>query len=87
MGTRSSPGVSQIRMMNTSLITSLQMNPSLEICKFTNPEIKNLAPCFPPETVFRPFDPSARSDAISRTWFCFPASHTPSLTSLNGSSP
>ncbi|MFS7912998.1 hypothetical protein Hanom_Chr02g00136481 [Helianthus anomalus] len=69
-GTRSSPRVSpekddEVKSQN------LLMNPSIEICKFTNPEIQNLAPCFPPGTVFRPFDPSTRNDAISQTWFCF----------------
>ncbi|KAJ0780810.1 hypothetical protein HanPI659440_Chr06g0242011 [Helianthus annuus] len=51
------------------------MNPSSKICKFTDPEIENLAWCFPSETVFRPFDQSAHSDAISPVWFCFPALH------------
>ncbi|KAF5797241.1 hypothetical protein HanPI659440_Chr08g0314551 [Helianthus annuus] len=49
------------------------MNPSSKICKFTDPEIESLFLCFPPETVFRPFDPSVRSDAISPVWVCFPA--------------
>ncbi|MFS7930835.1 hypothetical protein Hanom_Chr04g00348891 [Helianthus anomalus] len=49
------------------------MNPSSDICNFTDPEIENLAPCFPPETVFRPFDPSAHSDSVLAVRFCFPA--------------
>ncbi|MFS7888196.1 hypothetical protein Hanom_Chr00s000001g01592101 [Helianthus anomalus] len=49
------------------------MNPSSEIYKFTNPEIESLAPCFPLETVFRPFDPLVRNDSILPVWICFPA--------------
>ncbi|KAJ0485481.1 hypothetical protein HanLR1_Chr14g0531191 [Helianthus annuus] len=51
------------------------MNPSSEFCKFTDSEIESLVPCFPPENVFRPFNPSVHSDAISLVWVCFPALH------------
>ncbi|KAJ0715060.1 hypothetical protein HanPI659440_Chr13g0496761 [Helianthus annuus] len=72
MGTKSSLGTS-LEKDNSLNSQNLLMNLSLEICKFTDPEIENLAPCFPPKTVFRPFDPSARSDVVSPVWFCFPA--------------
>ncbi|KAJ0505876.1 hypothetical protein HanRHA438_Chr12g0560431 [Helianthus annuus] len=72
MDTRSFPCTSPDKD-NGLRTQNLLMNPLSEICKFTEPEITNLVPCFQPETVFRPFDPSARSDAISPVWFCFPA--------------
>ncbi|MFS7976629.1 hypothetical protein Hanom_Chr10g00894621 [Helianthus anomalus] len=72
MGTRSSPGTNP-KKDNILRSQNILMNLSSEIYKFSNPEIENLASCFPPETVFRPFDPSAHSDAISMVWFFFPA--------------
>ncbi|MFS7937372.1 hypothetical protein Hanom_Chr05g00426791 [Helianthus anomalus] len=65
MATRSSPRVSpdkddEVKYQN------LLINPSFQICKFTDLEVENLAPYFPPGTIFRPFNPSAHSDAISR---------------------
>ncbi|KAF5778572.1 hypothetical protein HanXRQr2_Chr12g0549071 [Helianthus annuus] len=72
MDTRSFPGTSPDKD-NGLRTQNLLMNPSSEICKFTDPEIENLTPCFPPETIFRPFDPSAHNHAISPVWFCFPA--------------
>ncbi|MFS8021107.1 hypothetical protein Hanom_Chr16g01423521 [Helianthus anomalus] len=70
MITRSSPGKSPEKD-STPLSQNLLMNPLSEICKFTDPEIESLSPCFPPEIVFRPFNSSVRSDAISPIWFCF----------------
>ncbi|KAF5785907.1 hypothetical protein HanXRQr2_Chr10g0434321 [Helianthus annuus] len=72
MGTRSSPGTSPEKD-NILMSQNLLMNPSSKICKFTDLENENLTPYFPLETIFRPFDPSARSDAISMMWFCFAA--------------
>jgi hypothetical protein len=48
-------------------------NPNAETCKFSDHEIQLISPCFPQNTVFRPFDASARSDCTSDTWVCFPA--------------
>ncbi|KAM0050067.1 hypothetical protein Hdeb2414_s0008g00293281 [Helianthus debilis subsp. tardiflorus] len=70
MNTRFSPAKSPIEDEGLRSHNLLK-NPSSEICKFTDPEILNLVSCFPPGIVFRPFDPSACSDATSKTWFCF----------------
>ncbi|KAJ0547555.1 hypothetical protein HanIR_Chr08g0373491 [Helianthus annuus] len=48
-------------------------NPSLELCRFTNPEIDQIRHCFPAETVFRSFDSSMKSDCVSEAWITFPA--------------
>ncbi|MFS7965178.1 hypothetical protein Hanom_Chr08g00759061 [Helianthus anomalus] len=72
MITRSSPSNSPEKD-NTPRIQNLLMNPSSEICRFTDPEIESLFPSFPPETVFWPFDPSVHSNVISPVWGCFPA--------------
>ncbi|MFS7986234.1 hypothetical protein Hanom_Chr11g01007931 [Helianthus anomalus] len=63
MGTQSSPGV---RPNKNDGIKSqnLPMNPSSNICKFTDPEIQSLASYFPSGAIFRPFDPSTRSDVV-----------------------
>ncbi|MFS7934472.1 hypothetical protein Hanom_Chr05g00391921 [Helianthus anomalus] len=47
-------------------------NPSLELCRFTNPEIDRIRHCFLTETIFRSFDSSLKSDCISDTWVAFP---------------
>ncbi|KAM0051552.1 hypothetical protein Hdeb2414_s0007g00237861 [Helianthus debilis subsp. tardiflorus] len=52
---------------------NLLKDPYSEICKFTDPEIQNLKSCFPPKTIFRSFDSSVRSVAVSETLICFPA--------------
>ncbi|MFS7968854.1 hypothetical protein Hanom_Chr09g00802391 [Helianthus anomalus] len=72
MVTRSSPGKS-LDMDSVPQSQNLLMNPSSELCKFTDPEIEGLFTCFPTETIFRPFDSSMKSDALSPTWVCFPA--------------
>ncbi|KAJ0576460.1 hypothetical protein HanIR_Chr05g0224691 [Helianthus annuus] len=50
----------------------LTKNPSLELCRFTDPEIDQLRHCFPDGTIFRPFDSSMKSDCQSDTWVTFP---------------
>ncbi|MFS7964197.1 hypothetical protein Hanom_Chr08g00747361 [Helianthus anomalus] len=50
--TRSSLGSSPEKD-NTPQSQNLLMNPSSEICKFTDLEIESLFPCFPPKTIFR----------------------------------
>ncbi|MFS7909932.1 hypothetical protein Hanom_Chr02g00100411 [Helianthus anomalus] len=51
----------------------LTKNPSLELCRFTDPEIDQLRHCFPDGTIFRPFDSSMKSDCTSDAWVTFPA--------------
>ncbi|MFS7906314.1 hypothetical protein Hanom_Chr01g00057821 [Helianthus anomalus] len=51
----------------------LTQNPSMELCRFTNPDIDRLRPCFPDDTIFRPFDYSTKSDCASDRWITFPA--------------
>ncbi|KAF5790392.1 hypothetical protein HanRHA438_Chr09g0394271 [Helianthus annuus] len=70
MATRSLPGKS-LDMDSVPQSQNLLMNPSSELCKFTDPEIEGLFTCFPPETIFRPFDSSMKSDVVSPTWVCF----------------
>ncbi|KAJ0637333.1 hypothetical protein HanOQP8_Chr17g0672581 [Helianthus annuus] len=48
-------------------------NPSLEFCRFTDPEINRIRHCFPAGTVFRAFDSSMKSDCVSDAWTSFPA--------------
>ncbi|MFS7945217.1 hypothetical protein Hanom_Chr06g00521601 [Helianthus anomalus] len=72
MVTRSSPGKSQ-DMNGVPKSQNLLKNPSMEVCKFTDPEIDSLYTCFPPGTIFRPFDSSIKSDSVSPIWVCFPA--------------
>ncbi|KAF5756065.1 hypothetical protein HanXRQr2_Chr17g0810211 [Helianthus annuus] len=56
-------------------------NPSLELCRFTDPEIDRIRHCFPEGTIFRPFDSSMKSDCVSDAWITFPA--TPFLIGFN----
>ncbi|KAJ0585196.1 hypothetical protein HanHA89_Chr05g0197511 [Helianthus annuus] len=56
-------------------------NPSLEVCRFIDPEIDRIRHCFPAETVFQSFDSSMKSDCISDTWVAFPA--TPFLIAFS----
>ncbi|KAJ0753208.1 hypothetical protein HanPI659440_Chr09g0333131 [Helianthus annuus] len=51
----------------------LTKNPSMELCRFTDPEVDQFRPCFPDGTIFRPFDSSTKSDCVSDTWITFPA--------------
>ncbi|KAM0055599.1 hypothetical protein Hdeb2414_s0006g00208061 [Helianthus debilis subsp. tardiflorus] len=43
-----------------------------ERCCFTDPQIDNIRHCFPGNTLFKPFSPTALSDYISETWVAFP---------------
>ncbi|KAM0026312.1 hypothetical protein Hdeb2414_s0020g00556811 [Helianthus debilis subsp. tardiflorus] len=43
-----------------------------ERCCFIDPEIDRIRHCFPANTVFKPFDPTIRSDFVSETWVAFP---------------
>ncbi|KAJ0669011.1 hypothetical protein HanPI659440_Chr17g0696191 [Helianthus annuus] len=49
-------------------------NPSLELCRFTDPEINRLRHCFLEGTIFRPFNSSMKSDCVLDAWITFPAS-------------
>ncbi|KAJ0740129.1 hypothetical protein HanOQP8_Chr06g0213421 [Helianthus annuus] len=50
----------------------LLKNPSMKLCRFTDPEIEQIRHCFPEGTVFRAFDSSIKSDCKSDTWVSFP---------------
>ncbi|KAJ0561078.1 hypothetical protein HanHA300_Chr06g0218761 [Helianthus annuus] len=52
---------------------NLLKNPSSELCRFTDPEVDQFYTRFPPNTIFRAFDSSAKGDCVSSTWVCFPA--------------
>ena len=54
-------------------IQNLLKNPEGEACVFTDREIDLLQNNFSEGTVFKSFDQDLRSDAISKTWVCFPA--------------
>ncbi|MFS7918590.1 hypothetical protein Hanom_Chr03g00202951 [Helianthus anomalus] len=56
-------------------------NPSLELCRFTDPEIDWIRHCFSAGTVFRPFDSSMKSNCVSDAWITFPA--TPFVIGFN----
>ena len=43
-----------------------------ERCIFTDPQIDRVRYCFPANTVFKPYDPSALSDHTSDSWVAFP---------------
>ncbi|KAJ0682322.1 hypothetical protein HanPI659440_Chr16g0646041 [Helianthus annuus] len=45
--------------------------PSSELCRFTDLEVDQFFTCFPPGTVFRPFNSSLKSDSVSHVWVCF----------------
>jgi hypothetical protein len=49
-------------------------HPDQEHCLFTDQDIKSLKSrrVFPDGVVFRPFDPTVKSDFASKTWVCFP---------------
>ncbi|KAJ0761649.1 hypothetical protein HanOQP8_Chr04g0152361 [Helianthus annuus] len=72
MVTRSSPNKG--RDLNGSpQRQNLLKNPSTQLCRSTDLEIDRLNTCFPPGTIFRPFDLSTKSDYVSPVWVCFPA--------------
>ncbi|MFS7904522.1 hypothetical protein Hanom_Chr01g00037091 [Helianthus anomalus] len=52
----------------------LTKNPSMELCRFTDPEVDQFRSCFPDGTIFRPFDSSTKSDSVSNVWITFHAS-------------
>ena len=52
---------------------ALLTHPQEESCIFTDREIEHIKRLFPSNAVFKPFDQHLRSDAISKTWVCFPA--------------
>ncbi|KAM0064633.1 hypothetical protein Hdeb2414_s0003g00105311 [Helianthus debilis subsp. tardiflorus] len=56
-------------------------NPSLGLCRFTNPKICRIRHCVPAGTVFRSFDSSMKSDCVSDAWITFPA--TPFVIGFN----
>ncbi|MFS8022866.1 hypothetical protein Hanom_Chr16g01444561 [Helianthus anomalus] len=70
MVTRSSPGKSQ-DMNGVPQSQKLLRNPSIKLCKFSDPEIESLYTCFPSGTIFRPFDSSMKSDSVSPIWVFF----------------
>ena len=43
-----------------------------ERCCFTDPQIDKIRHCFPANTLFKSFSPTALSDYISETWVAFP---------------
>ncbi|MFS7927234.1 hypothetical protein Hanom_Chr04g00306591 [Helianthus anomalus] len=51
---------------------SVTKNPSLELCRFTDPEIDRIRHYFPAETVFRSFDSSTKRDCVSDAWITLP---------------
>ncbi|KAF5818085.1 hypothetical protein HanXRQr2_Chr02g0060701 [Helianthus annuus] len=51
----------------------LTKNLSMELCRFTDPEIDHLRHRFPDGTIFRPFDSSMKSDYQSEVWVTFHA--------------
>ncbi|KAJ0785793.1 hypothetical protein HanOQP8_Chr02g0047371 [Helianthus annuus] len=72
MSTRSSPAKNPEH--NSPLKSqALTKNPSMELCRFTDPEVDHLRHCFPDVTIFRPFNSSMKSDCISDVWVTFPA--------------
>ncbi|KAF5798398.1 hypothetical protein HanXRQr2_Chr07g0292441 [Helianthus annuus] len=72
MNTRSSPAKN---LDHNSPLKSqgLSKNPSMELCRFTDPEVDQFRSCFPDGTMFRPFNSSTKSDCMSDTWITFPA--------------
>ncbi|KAJ0618296.1 hypothetical protein HanLR1_Chr02g0049321 [Helianthus annuus] len=47
-------------------------NSAKERCIFTDPQIDRIRCCFPANTVFKAYDPSALSDHTSDSWVAFP---------------
>ncbi|KAM0062400.1 hypothetical protein Hdeb2414_s0004g00147711 [Helianthus debilis subsp. tardiflorus] len=43
-----------------------------ERCCFTDPQIDKIRHCFPANTLFKSFSPTALSDFTSETWVAFP---------------
>ncbi|KAM0064629.1 hypothetical protein Hdeb2414_s0003g00105241 [Helianthus debilis subsp. tardiflorus] len=73
MSTRSSPAKNPDH--NSPLNSQgLTKNPSMELCRFTDPKVDQFCSCFPDGTIFRPFDSSTKSDCVSDTWVTFLAS-------------
>ncbi|MFS7907903.1 hypothetical protein Hanom_Chr01g00076981 [Helianthus anomalus] len=72
MGTRSSPAKDP-KKESPPKSQGLIKNPSMELCRFTDPDVDRLRPYFPDGAIFRPFDSSLKSDCISDTWITFPA--------------
>ncbi|MFS7979229.1 hypothetical protein Hanom_Chr10g00924931 [Helianthus anomalus] len=72
MVTRSSP-VKDPENASPPRSQCLLINPSLELFRFTAPEIDQLRHCFPEGTIFRPFHSSMKCDCKSDTWIFFPA--------------
>ncbi|KAF5817596.1 hypothetical protein HanXRQr2_Chr02g0054871 [Helianthus annuus] len=72
MNTRSSPAKDP-KQDSPLKSQGLTKNPSMELCRFTDPEVDQLRHCFPDVTIFRPFDSSMKSDCLSQTWIAFPA--------------
>ncbi|KAM0069387.1 hypothetical protein Hdeb2414_s0001g00001211 [Helianthus debilis subsp. tardiflorus] len=73
MTTRSSPAKNP-EHNSPPKCQGLTKNPSLELCRFTDPEIDQLRHCLPDGTIFRPFDSSMKSDCESESWVTFPTS-------------
>ncbi|KAM0043475.1 hypothetical protein Hdeb2414_s0010g00341721 [Helianthus debilis subsp. tardiflorus] len=72
MNTRSSPAKNPDH--NSPLKSQgVTKNPSMQLCRFTDPEVDQLRSCFHDGTIFRPFDSSTKSDCVSDTWITFPA--------------
>ncbi|KAJ0846880.1 hypothetical protein HanRHA438_Chr15g0729871 [Helianthus annuus] len=72
MNTRSSPAKNP-EHNSPPKSQGLTKNPSMELCRFTDPEVDQLCHCFPDGTVFQPFDSSMKSDCLSEVWITFPA--------------
>ncbi|KAM0035202.1 hypothetical protein Hdeb2414_s0015g00443561 [Helianthus debilis subsp. tardiflorus] len=72
MSTRSSPSKDP-KKESPPKSQGITKNPSMELCRFTDPEIDRLRHCFPECTIFIPFDSSMKSDCISDVWITFPA--------------
>ncbi|KAJ0502792.1 hypothetical protein HanRHA438_Chr11g0520901 [Helianthus annuus] len=72
MSTRSSP-TKNPEHNNPMKSQGLTKNPSMELCRFTDPKVDQLRHCFPDGTIFRPLDSSLKSDCVSDIWVTFPA--------------
>ncbi|MFS7977977.1 hypothetical protein Hanom_Chr10g00910261 [Helianthus anomalus] len=72
MTTRSSPAKNP-EHNNPPKSRGLTKNPSMELRRFTDPEIDQLRHFFPDGTIIRPFDSSMKSDCQSKVWVTFPA--------------
>ncbi|KAM0051596.1 hypothetical protein Hdeb2414_s0007g00238351 [Helianthus debilis subsp. tardiflorus] len=72
MGTRSSPAKNPDHH-NPLKSQGLTKNPSMVLCRFTDPDVDRLHSYFPDGTIFRPFNSSTKSDSVSDVWIAFPA--------------